>query len=243
MMSRVAVVLPAAGKSSRFVGFQRRKPFVELKGRPVWIRTAEHFLNRSDVVQTVLVVDPDELDWFRETFRANLAFLDITVVAGGNTRMESVRNGVRGITGDAQMIAVHDAARPLLTAKWIDEVFAAASQHGAAIPGLAVSSTVKRLSESRTICETVDRNRLVLAQTPQVFHRTILEQALRLGDVAATDEACLVERLGVPVHVVEGWPMNIKITTAEDFRLAELFLTALAGTASARPLHPFADEP
>ncbi|MCA9009200.1 MAG: 2-C-methyl-D-erythritol 4-phosphate cytidylyltransferase [Planctomycetaceae bacterium] len=228
-MPQFAVILPAAGQSSRFRGFQRKKPFVELKGRPIWVRTAEHFLKRPDVSETILVVAPEDLDWFHETFKANLAFLDLTIVAGGKSRAESVRNGISAIRKPAEFIAVHDAARPLLTARWIDDVFAAAVAHQAAIPGLKISSTVKRVGSDSVIAETVDRTNLVQAQTPQVFAAGILQRAFAAcrNLAAVTDEASLLEAISLPVHVIDGWPMNIKITTNADFRLAELFLNAL----------------
>ena len=243
-MSQFAVILPAAGQSTRFRGFQRKKPFVELKGRPVWVRTAEHFLNRPDVCQTILVIAPEDLEWFRETFKANLAFMDITVVTGGASRAESVRNGISAITTPADFIAVHDAARPLLTAKWIDQIFAAAETHQAAIPGLKISSTVKRVGNDSLINATVDRTGLVQAQTPQVFSAALLRNAMAScrNLAAATDEASLVESLAQPVKVIDGWPMNIKITTNEDFRLAELFLNALPKSGGLGGLHPFADD-
>ncbi len=243
-MSQFAVILPAAGKSTRFTGFQRRKPFVELKGRPIWVRTAEHFLKRADVCQTILVVSPDDIDWFRDTFKANLAFLEITVVTGGASRAESVRNGLHAITEPADYVAVHDAARPLLSPKWIDQIFAAAESHKAAIPGLKISSTVKRVREDGTILDTIDRTGLVQAQTPQVFERTLLEKAVSAcrNLASATDEASLVELLGHPVCVIDGWPMNIKITTNDDFRLAELYVGALPKSGGFGAMHPFNDE-
>ena len=243
-MSQFAVILPAAGKSTRFTGFQRRKPFVELKGRPVWVRTAEHFLKRPDVCQTILVVSPDDLDWFRDTFKANLVFLEITVVTGGASRAESVRNGLQAITEPADFVAVHDAARPLLSQRWIDQIFSAAEIHKAAIPGLRISSTVKRVRDDGTISDTVDRTGLVQAQTPQVFERTLLQKAVATcrNLASATDEASLVEQLGHPVHVIDGWPMNIKITTNEDFRLAELFVGAIPNGGGIGAQHPFGDE-
>lgn len=243
-MARFSVILPAAGSSSRMKGFQRKKPFVELKGRPVWVRTAEHFLGREDVVQLIMVVSADDMEWFRDTFRANLAFMNVQVVSGGATRAESVRNGLLEVKKDADFVAVHDAARPLLSAKWVDEIFAAAKTHSAVIPGLRITSTVKRTTTEGTIQETVDRSHLVMAQTPQVFRRELLEQAFskakKISD--ATDEASLVEAIGVPVHVIDGWPMNIKITTNEDFRLAELFVNAIPKPGGLKSLHPFADE-
>lgn len=243
-MPKFAVVIPAAGSSSRMTGFQKKKPFLDLKGRPVWVRTVEHFMGRTDVCQVVLVVAPDDLAWFRESYRPNLAFMDVQLTAGGACRAESVRNGLQVLTPDAEYVAVHDAARPLLTTAWIDSVFSAAIQHKAAIPGLRITSTIKRVNASGMITETVDRTGLVQAQTPQVFERSTLERSFaickRLADV--TDEASLVEATGHPVHVVDGWPMNIKLTTAEDLRLAELYLNALPRPSLPGMLHPFGDD-
>ena len=243
-MARFAVILPAAGNSTRMSGFQRKKPFVELKGRAVWLRTAEHFIGRDDVCQTILVVSPSDMEWFRETFKPNLAFMDIKVVAGGATRAESVRNGIAAITEAADYVAVHDAARPLLAAKWIDQIFAAAVTHQAVIPGVKISSTIKKVRDDGSIHETVDRTNLVQAQTPQVFARHLLQKALAScrNLAAATDEASLVEEVGHAVFVVDGWPMNIKITTNEDFRMAELYLNAMPKSGGIAALHPFADD-
>ncbi len=243
-MARFAVILPAAGKSTRMSGFQRKKPFVELKGRPVWVRTAEYFTSRDDVSETILVVSPDDMEWFRETFKPNLAFMNIKVVAGGSSRAESVRNGISALTEPADFIAVHDAARPLLTAKWVDQIFAAAVTHKAVLPGVRISSTVKKVRDDGTIHSTVDRTNLYQAQTPQVFERTLLQKAFAAcrNLAAATDEASLVEELGHPVHVIDGWPMNIKITTNDDFRMAELYVNALPKSGGIAALHPFADE-
>ena len=100
-MSRFAVILPAAGKSSRFAVQQsKKKVFVELKGRPVWVRTAEAFVNRDDVVQTIIVLSPDDIDWFKEKFRPNLAFMNIEIVAGGAERADSVRNALARVRAD-----------------------------------------------------------------------------------------------------------------------------------------------
>lgn len=246
-MSRFAVILPAAGQSTRFSAQHRKKPFVELKGRPVWVRTAEHFVNRPDVAQTIIVVSPDDLDWFKEKFRPNLAFMEIEIVTGGKERADSVQNGIARVKPDVEFIAVHDAARPLLTAKWIDAVFREAERTGAAIPGASVTSTLKRVKSegdgAHVIKETVSRDELWQAQTPQVFRRELLMEAYaKRGKHAATDEASLVEQLGHPVAVVPGSAMNIKITTPEDFRIAEALIDSLPKDDLFRPLHPFADD-
>lgn len=241
-MSKFAVILPAAGKSSRF-SQQRKKVFVELKGRPVWVRTAEQFVNRSDVVQTILVVSPDDLEWFKEKFRPNLAFMDIEIVTGGAERADSVQKGLARVRPDVDFIAVHDAARPLIVREWIDNVFHEAELHDAAILASPVTSTLKRVDSSQTISETVSRTNLWAAQTPQVFRRQLLLDAFaKRGNYQATDEAELVERIGQRVKIVNGSPLNLKITTPDDFQIAEHLLDALPKDKLPRLLHPFADE-
>ena len=241
-MSKFAVILPAAGKSSRF-SKQRKKVFVELKGRPVWVRTAEQFVHRKDVVQTILVVSEDDLEWFKEKFRPNLAFMDIEVVTGGAERADSVQKGLSRVRADVDFVAVHDAARPLIVKEWIDEVFRAAETDEAAILATPITSTIKRVDSTQTIEETVSRTNLWAAQTPQVFRRQLLLEAFaRRGDYQATDEAELVERIGHAVKIVNGSPLNLKITTPDDFRIAEHLLEALPKEKLPGFLHPFEDE-
>ena len=242
--AQFAVIIPAAGDSSRFQGFRQKKPFVRLKGRAIWLRTVEHFANRDDVSEVVLVLAHADMKDFREQFAPNLAFLPIHIVEGGTSRASSVQNGMRALAQPCSYIAVHDAARPLLTKTWITELFAAAQQKGAVIPAVPVSSTVKLVDENGRIQKTVDRSSLMLAQTPQVFRREILETAYAAIDDPAmfTDEASLVEASGQPVFVHQGWPMNIKITTKADFELAETLLDALPADGGLKSLHPFSDD-
>ena len=241
-MSKFAVILPAAGKSSRYSN-QRKKVFVELKGRPVWVRTAEQFVHRPDVVQTILVIAPDDLEWFKEKFRPNLAFMDIEVVTGGAERADSVLKGLARVRSDVDFVAVHDAARPLIVKEWIDQVFKAAEHSDAAILATPVTSTLKRADSHQAITETVSREHLWAAQTPQVFRRQLLMDAYaKRGALQPTDEAQLVEQLGKAVQIVPGSALNLKITTPEDFRIAEHLLDALPKERLPGFLHPFADE-
>lgn len=243
-MSKFAVILPAAGKSSRFATQQsKKKVFIELKGRPVWVRTAELFANRDDVVQTILVVSPDDLEWFKDKFRPNLAFMDLEIVTGGAERADSVMNALARVRADVDFVAVHDAARPLIVKDWVTRVFKAAEQHGAAMLATPITSTLKRVDANNQIQETVSRANLWAAQTPQVFRRQLLLDAYaRRGSLQPTDEAQLVEQFGHPVHVVEGSPLNIKITSQDDFRMAEHLLDALPKDKLPNFLHPFSDE-
>lgn len=242
-MSKFAVILPAAGKSSRFTLQKKKKTFADLKGRAVWLRSAEHFVNRDDVVQTLVVLAPEDMEWFKEKFAPNLAFMNVELVAGGAERSDSVRNALARVRPEADFVAVHDAARPLLVPEWIDRVFRAAEKSEAAILATPVTSTLKRANPDGTTGETVPREGLWAAQTPQVFRRQLLLDAYaRQGSARVTDEAQLVEGLGHPVTLVEGSPLNFKITTFDDFRLAEVALEALPKPKALRALHPFADE-
>jgi len=242
-MPQFAVILPAAGKSSRFGNSRQKKVFTNLKERAVWIRSAEHFCNRDDVVQTIIVISPDDLEFFKEKFHPNLAFMSVEIVAGGAERADSVANGLQAVKAGADYVAVHDAARPLLAKKWIDEVFDKAAETGAAILAHRVASTLKRVTKQGLISETVSRDDLWEAQTPQVFRTDLLQKAYeQKGDLVPTDEAQLVEQTGHPVSVVECPAMNLKITTQDDLRMAEKLLDALPKEKSLKSLHPFADE-
>ena len=242
-MAKFAVIFPAAGKSTRFSANKRKKPFVELKGRAIWVRSVEQFVTRADVAQTLIVIAPEDMEWFKEKFRPNLTFMDIQIVEGGAERVDSVQNALAHVPSDVDFVAVHDAARPLIVKEWIDELFQAVEESDAVIPAVRVASTLKRVSKDRTIEETVLREGVWQAQTPQVFRRELLLDAFaRRGELQPTDEAQLVEQLGHPVRIVEGSPMNFKITTAADFKMAEAVINALPKPKLLQSLHPFADE-
>ncbi|MEZ5944072.1 MAG: 2-C-methyl-D-erythritol 4-phosphate cytidylyltransferase [Planctomycetaceae bacterium] len=221
-----AVVLAAAGRSSRFGETKLKKPFLDLAGQPVWLRALEPFLGQPDVSQILISVSPDEVDWFISTFSKQVAEHSIQVIPGGAERFDSVQNALNAVSPNIEYIAVHDAARPLLTVEVVEQVFAAARTHGAAIPAHRVVNTLKRVADGRII-ETVPRDDLWNAQTPQTFRRNILLAAYAArNDFPATDEAQLVERWGHPVHVVECPSTNLKITTKADFALAEHLLAS-----------------
>jgi len=245
---RFAVILPAAGQSSRFRDQHYKKPFAPLEGRPVWMHVADKFAGRSDVVQTILIIAPEDREHFSEKFGGNAALLGIEVVEGGAERYDSVGRALERVTADADFIAVHDAARPCIASEWIDAVFAAAARSGAAILATPVTATLKRAgsnqkTQEQTVQETVSRENLWQAQTPQVFRRDLLLSAYaRRGQQPATDDAQLVERLGHPVTLVPGSPMNIKITTRDDLPMASALLKALPKPKLAAPAHPFADD-
>lgn len=242
-MAKVAVILPAAGRSTRFRDKHYKKPFAPLAGRAVWLHSAERFLNRDDVVQTILVIAPEDREDFNFRFSANVTILGIQLVDGGQERTDSVANALARVKPEADLVCIHDAARPCLADEWIDAVFAAAEKTGAAILAIPVGGTLKRVGQDHVIEETVSRGGLWEAQTPQVFRRDlIMEGYAKRGGFQATDDAQLVERLGKKVTVVPGSPVNLKITTKEDLRLAEQALKALPKPKFEGPLHPFAGE-
>ena len=242
-MATFAVILPAAGASSRFKHKHYRKPFAPLANRALWLHAAERFLGRDDVKQLVLVINPEDREEFERKFQANVVVLGIEVIDGGAERSESVEKALATIKPDIDFVCVHDAARPCLADAWIDRVFDAAEKSGAAIMAIPVAGTLKRVGKDKTIEETVSRENLWEAQTPQVFRRQLLLDAYAKREgFAATDDAQLVERLGQPVTVVPGSPINMKITTQEDLRLAEHALKALPKPKFGGGMRPFADD-
>jgi 2-C-methyl-D-erythritol 4-phosphate cytidylyltransferase len=241
-VAKFAVILPAAGRSSRFKDKGYKKPFAPLANKAIWLHSAERFLGRSDVVQTILVISPEDRADFNFKFSANIAILGIEVVDGGAERSDSVEAALARVKPEADFVCIHDAARPCLVDPWIDEIFAAAERTGAAIFAVPVAGTLKRVGAGGKIEETVSREHLWEAQTPQVFRRQLLLDAYaKRGGFQATDDAQLVERLGQTVVVVPGSPINMKITTKEDQRLAEQALKALPKPRLAGPLNPFDD--
>jgi len=172
-----------------------------------------------------------------------VAILGIDVVPGGAHRTESVANALARVKPDVDFVAVHDAARPCICDEWIDKVFTAAEKTGAAMFAVPVSGTLKRVGANHLIEQTVSRDNVWEAQTPQVFRRQlILDAYAKNAGKPATDDAQLVEDFGHPVTVVEGSRVNLKVTTKEDFRLAERALKALPKPKLQGPAHPFADD-
>jgi 2-C-methyl-D-erythritol 4-phosphate cytidylyltransferase len=243
-MAKFAVILPAAGQSSRFRD-KEKKPFAQLDGRAVWLRSAELFITRTDVCQCIIVVAKNDQEMFRRRYGANLAFMNVQIADGGAERFESVANALALVKPEADFIAVHDAVRPCLTEELIDAVFAKAEKTGAALLAIPVADTLKRVDAQQQIQETASRQGLWLAQTPQVFRRDLLTEAYAQrgkGSQATTDDAQLLEAAGHKVHVVEGSSNNVKITTKADLHLAEAVLKSRPKPKPSGPIHPFAEE-
>ncbi|MGB0716568.1 MAG: 2-C-methyl-D-erythritol 4-phosphate cytidylyltransferase [Phycisphaerae bacterium] len=228
-MSKLAVIIPAAGKSERFGG-KEKKIFAKLDNRPVFLRTLEKFVTRDDVAQVILAVSPEDDETVRTKFGPNLGFMGVKLVKGGEHRSDTVRAALTIVDDDVEYVAIHDAARPCITPDRIDAVFAEARKSGAALLASPVSSTLKRVSEAGVVDATVSRDGLYEAQTPQVFKKDLLESSLdksELEPATITDECMVVEAAGHPVSVVKSDATNLKITTPGDLTLAAAIIKSM----------------
>jgi 2-C-methyl-D-erythritol 4-phosphate cytidylyltransferase len=229
MPQSVAVIICAAGASRRFGG-KRKKPFVDVSGRAVLLRSVEHFANRDDVKQILLAIAPEDEELVDVKWGPNLKFYNTKICFGGAERFDTVNEALKLIKDDIDLIAVHDAVRCCLTKQWIDDCFTAAAKTGAAILACPVTATIKKAKDN-TIIKTVDRASLYEAQTPQVFKADLLKKAYenlpKLDKNKISDDAQLVEAIGHKVSIVETDSSNIKITKPADVAIAEAILKTL----------------
>jgi len=222
----VAIVV-AAGKGTR-LGGDRPKQFLELAGVPIIVHALRQFERCREISEVVTVLPAEETAGFESAVnRFNLKKVK-RVIAGGATRAQSVRRGLESIA-DANIIAIHDGVRPFVTPDEIDRVVQAAEQNEAAILTAPVSDTIKRIEANR-IVETLPRAELRRALTPQCFRFALIKRAYQDLDALeaeghdVTDDSLLIERLGIEVVSVEGSARNIKLTTEEDLKWAEIML-------------------
>jgi len=220
-MAEVCALVPAGGVGAR-VGRRTPKQFLALGGGSILATTVGHLARHPEIGTIVVAAPAAHFERARRTVRDLARHAEITLVAGGATRQESVWLALQAAPADAAIVLVHDAVRPFITRGLVDAVIAAARDGGAAICALPVTETVKRVRDGR-VETTVDRADLWTVQTPQAFRVDLLREAhekARRDGVVGTDDAALVERLGHPVAVVPGLQGNIKITTPEDLRRA-----------------------
>jgi 2-C-methyl-D-erythritol 4-phosphate cytidylyltransferase len=232
---RVAVILPAAGLGTRMGRSPAehsgvsRKQFMLLDGSPILVHTIRKFAAcRPTVSEIVVALRAEDIGWVEELLRAEPPETPVRLVEGGDTRQQSVENALAAVAPGTDLVAVHDAVRPFIDRPTIEKVFEEAAQNGAAIVGIVPVDTVKQLRKNK-VAGTIPRDRLTLAQTPQVFRYALLKEAFeraRQDGFTGTDESSLVERLEtVEVSVVLGSDRNIKITRPSDMDLARLFLS------------------
>lgn len=226
MRRDVSIILAAAGKSTRFRDPYVKKVFALCSGKPVWQHSAQMFSDHPRVAQIIMAISPEDKEMVQEKFSGTLTMLGVEVVLGGRERFESIKNALEKVNDAVRLVAVHDAARPCLTRGAFDSVLGAADEKGAALLGSPIRATVKRCDPNGKVLETVSRDGLWQAQTPQVFRTELIKKAYANIQGTPTDDAQLVESLGIAVHCVEGSESNIKITTKEDLKVAEGFLKA-----------------
>jgi 2-C-methyl-D-erythritol 4-phosphate cytidylyltransferase len=223
--TRVVAVVPAGGSGVRMRS-ARPKQYLALGGVALLIHTLRALVRAEVVDGLVLAVPAERVESTRRLLKRHRVSRVLDVVAGGVDRQESVWRALQAVPAGASWVVVHDAVRPFITAGLVKQVLAAAQQHGAAVCGLAVRETVKRV-KTGTVESTLEREGLWLIQTPQVFRRDLLWEAhdkARRDGFAGTDDAVLVERLGEPVAMVPGLAENLKITTPEDLAVARQWL-------------------
>ena len=253
---KVIVIIPAAGLGTRMAPMpsaldaKTRKPhpskqFTELAGTPILIHTLRKFAAVDAVKEIWIALRENEIEGFRERLRKEASDVlkkkKVELVSGGEHRQQSVAQALNALSAAPEdVVLVHDAVRPLVSAEIIQDVIEAAKKYGAAIAGLPAVDTIKqveRTAEGAIIKATIPRAGIVLAQTPQGFHYSVIKKAF--DEAAAdgfmgTDESSLAERSGHEVAVVMGSPRNIKITTPADMELAEFYLQSAAEPAHRR---------
>jgi len=225
---QVTAIIVAAGEGKR-IGGAISKTFLPVAGRPLVLRTLDRFFSTKSVEQVILVVADKDIRRSQELIRSdsNLSQRPWLLQAGGESRQASVRHGLERLGSDCEIVAIHDGARPFVSAGLIDRCVDEARRSGAAVIGLPVRDTIKVVSEDHWVKATSPRNTLWEIQTPQVFRKEIIVEAHHWGKrqaIEATDDAMLVEQMGQPVFLLEGERTNIKITVPEDFLLAEALL-------------------
>ncbi len=235
-MANVAAIIPAAGAGRRFGG-RVSKPFSPVRNEPLLAHTLRAVQRSPSVRWIVLVVRPEDRQRARQLIARYRITKALEPCLGGPSRAASVAKGLAAVPQEAQWVLVHDAARPCVSVRLIQQAVRAAQQHGAVACGLPASLTVKVVDAAREVRVTLDREALWFVQTPQVFRRDWFVQALARtnGDVASfPDDAAIVESGGFPVRMIPGDPLNIKVTTKDDLLLAGTILQRRHGGQGAQ---------
>ena len=228
MNSKVCVLIPAAGKGSR-MAHSLKKPYLKLAQKPILAHTIQRFEQNTAVDAIFVIVDETDLNECRKTVLEPFAFTKVQeLVIGGETRQMSVYNGIRALSTDVDFVVVHDGVRPFVTDETIFACLTAADECGAAAAAVPVKDTIKVADANDFIVETPAREQLWAVQTPQIFRKTLLEEAHQTAQkrqYIGTDDAALVEQLGFPVKLVRGSYTNLKITTPVDLQVAEVLFS------------------
>jgi len=227
--NQVIAIIPAAGIGARMRSDQA-KQFIDLCGKPILAVTLNHFQKCSLVDKIVVVVSEDDVDYCnREIVDRYQQSKVCMVVAGGKRRQDSVRKGLESVGDLCKWVLIHDGVRPLVTTGLIEKVIKAAKKFRAVITGLPVKETVKELDDQGMVSQSVHRSHLWLIQTPQIFQFEDInlahQKAIQDGWEEATDDAFLIEKMGIPVKIIKGDESNIKITTPQDLDIARFLMS------------------
>lgn len=221
-MPKRAVIMVAGGTGTRMAS-KTAKQFLQLAGKPIIFHTFEAFYRFDPSLQFVLVLFPSLREEWQNLVRKHRFSVPHELTDGGAERFHSVKNGLAALRADVELVAVHDAVRPLVTAETIRRSFAAAEKYGAAVPVIPVTDTIRQKENDGS--KTLPRHTLVAVQTPQCFRRKVIEEAYaRDYDPVFTDDASVAERSGNYIRLCEGNRANIKITTPEDLAVSEALL-------------------
>ena len=223
---KISAIIPAAGSGERFGG---KKQLKSLGNRPLMFKTISSFISSELITEIVLVVPKNDVEQVEQELKSIVSAKPLKVISGGKTRQQSVHKGLTVTEDSAELICIHDAVRPFITEALIEKVVNKCKEHDGVILAQPSTDTVKKVIDDQ-ILETLPRETIWRAQTPQVFSKSALREALELAEVEniqGTDEASLLERIGYQVGFVEGPSLNIKITTKEDWILAEAIFNHL----------------
>jgi 2-C-methyl-D-erythritol 4-phosphate cytidylyltransferase len=216
-----AIIIVAGGTGSR-MGTSVPKQFLEIAGKPVIVHTIEKFLTFDPDIEMILVINPAYRLIWDQLILKNRFSKEFKIAEGGETRFHSVKSGLKLLEGD-HLVGIHDAVRPLISVETIRKIYKYAAIHGNAIPAVPVRESVREVVDSDS--KMVDRSALKLIQTPQVFRYSVLKKAYETEYLPEfTDDAIVVEKSGVQIHLVDGDTYNIKITSPEDIEVAKRLL-------------------
>lgn len=225
MTTKQAVIIVAGGKGERMQTIVP-KQFLLIREKPVLMHTLQRFYSFNPLADFILVLPESQIEYWNSLCREHDFQLKHSLVKGGATRFESVKNGLMALNPEVDFVAIHDGVRPLVSLETIDRCFNAAFEFQAAIPVTDAVESLREITEDGSV--SVDRSKFKLVQTPQVFDAGLIKQAYQQKYmVQFTDDASVVEALGHPIFLVEGNRENIKITTAVDLKLADIYMSEI----------------
>ena len=212
------------------MGLEEAKQYLEIGGKPLLVHTLRTFQECHLVDSIIIVVSEKDIDYCLHQMVQRYQFSKVyKVISGGERRQDSVRNGIEAVADSCRWVLIHDGVRPFVSIELIEKVIKTARRFRAVITGLPVTETIKRVDSKANVLKTIERKDLWIIQTPQIFSREDIylahQEALKRGWTEATDDASLVEKMGISVKIIEGEERNIKITTPHDLQVARFLLS------------------